>query len=127
MGNSAWTEPYSPTKEVEMIQRLFVYGTLGPGRPYEHVLNAIGGTWDDASVKGYLKPHGWGAAMGYPGIVLDDTGDEIKGFLFSSDTLEDHWDELDDFEGEAYKRVLTEVKTKDNRSVEAYIYILRES
>ncbi|MCT7653989.1 hypothetical protein MBH78_02755 [Oceanimonas sp. NS1] len=27
-----------------MTTRLFVYGTLGPGRPNEHVLTAIGGS-----------------------------------------------------------------------------------
>jgi gamma-glutamylcyclotransferase (GGCT)/AIG2-like uncharacterized protein YtfP len=70
---------------------------------------------------------GWGAEMGYPGIVLDDTGDEIKGYLFCSDKLDHHWDELDNVEGKEYKRVLTTVKTKDKMAVEAYIYILRES
>ena len=111
-----------------MTQRLFVYGTLGPDKPNEHVLSAIGGTWEEASVNGYLKSQGWGAEMGYPGIVvLDDTGDEIKGYIFYSDTLDYHWGELDDFEGDEYKRVLTKVKTKDKVIVEAYIYILRES
>lgn len=38
-----------------MTQRLFVYGTLGPGRANEHVLNEIGGSWEKASVHGYLK------------------------------------------------------------------------
>ena len=107
-----------------MIECLFVYGTLGPGRPNEHVLTAIGGTWEEAFVKDYLKPQGWGAQMGYPGIVLDDTGDEIQGYIFCSDKLDDHWDELDDFEGKEYKRVLVTAKTKGNMEVEAYIYIL---
>ena len=110
-----------------MKQRLFVYGTLGPGRPNDHVLNAIGGTWEEASINGHLKPQGWGAEMGYPGIVLDDAGDEIKGYIFCSDNLEYHWNELDDFEGKEYKRVLTKVKTKNKTTVEAYIYILKES
>ena len=110
-----------------MTQRLFVYGTLSPGRPNEHVLSAIGGTWEEASVIGYLKPQGWGAEMGYPGIILDDSGDEIKGYIFCSDQLEYHWNELDEFEGEEYKRVLIKVKTKEILAVEAYIYILRES
>jgi len=44
------------------------------------------------SVNGYLKPQGWGAEMGYPGVVLDDTGDEIKGYIFCSDKLDYHWD-----------------------------------
>ncbi len=108
-----------------MTQYLFVYGTLGPGRPNEHILSAVEGTWEDASVNGHLKPQGWGAEMGYPGIsALDDTGDEIKGYILHSDKLNYHWNELDRFEGEEYKRVLTKVKTKDKVTVEAYIYIL---
>ena len=75
-----------------MIQRLFVYGTLVPGGPNEHVLSDIGGTWIEASVNGHLKQQGWGAELGYPGIVLDNTGDEIKGYIFCSDTLDYHWD-----------------------------------
>ena len=80
-----------------------------------------------ASVKGYLKPQGWGAEMGYPGIVLNDKGDEINGYIFCSDKLARYWDELDAFEGEEYQRILTTVKTKDNITVEAYIYILRKN
>ena len=33
------------------MERLFVYGTLGPGRPNEHILLKIGGTWQPASVR----------------------------------------------------------------------------
>jgi len=64
-----------------MIERLFVYGTLAPGRPNEHVLSAIGGSWDTAIVTGSLRQEGWGAAMGYPGIDLNEQGKEIQGFL----------------------------------------------
>jgi gamma-glutamylcyclotransferase (GGCT)/AIG2-like uncharacterized protein YtfP len=78
-------------------------------------------------VNGYLKQQGWGAEMGYPGIVLDNTGDVIKGYVFSSDKLDSHWDRLDNFEGKEYKRILIKVKTKNKMEVEAYIYILRES
>ena len=63
--------------------------------------------------------------MGYPGIVLDDGGDDIKGYIFTSEKLDDHWDELYDFK-EEYKRVLITVKTKGKVAVEAYICILRE-
>ena len=109
-----------------MTQRLFVYGTLGPGRPNEHVLSEIGGTWEEAFVNGYLKPQGWGADMGYPGIVLDENGDEVKGFVFCSDNLHKHWDVLDDFEGVEYERVLTDVKVRGETAVSAYIYVLKE-
>ncbi len=109
-----------------MIQRLFVYGTLAPGRPNQHVLGKIEGFWEAATVTGTLRQEGWGAKMGYPGIVLEESGNEIQGFLFSSEKLSDHWAELDAFEGKSYKRVLTVVRLKDNRRVDAYIYELRE-
>jgi len=62
--------------------------------------------------------------MGYPGIDLDEHGDEVQGFLFSSEKLSDHWAKLDAFEGESYERVLTVVKLRGNRTVDAYIYTL---
>ena len=68
---------------------------------------------------------GWGAALGYPGIVLDEHGGEVEGLLFSSESLAEHWARLDQFEGEGYERVLTTVKLEDGSSVDAYIYRLR--
>ncbi|MEM6768042.1 MAG: gamma-glutamylcyclotransferase, partial [Bacteroidota bacterium] len=56
------------------MNKLFVYGTLGPGRPNEHILSSIGGSWQAGSVKGNLYEEGWGAVMGFPGIVLDEAG-----------------------------------------------------
>ena len=110
-----------------MTQNLFVYGTLAPERPNEHVLTALGGTWQPATVRGYLKPQGWGAEMDYPGIVLDASGEVIDGFVFSSDRLGEHWDALDEFEGAQYQRVLTEILSSDGTSIMAYLYVLRES
>ena len=61
-----------------MGEKLFVYGTLGPGRPNEHVLKGIGGAWKNATVRGKLRQEGWGAEIGYPGIDLDENGEEIE-------------------------------------------------
>ena len=108
-----------------MIEKLFVYGTLGPGRPNEHVLNEIGGSWEPASVKGILRKEGWGEEMGYPGIDLDEHGWEVEGFLFTSENLSAHWENLDAFEGEDYHRVPVKVKLKDENIVDAFIYTLR--
>ena len=110
---------------MKMTQNLFVYGTLAPGRPNEHILSAIGGTWQPATVKGHLKQQGWGAEMGYPGLILDEAGEEVNGFIFSSGNLSEHWDALDEFEGEQYKRVLAEVYLDGGSSTEAHIYVLR--
>lgn len=74
-----------------MIEKLFVYGTLCPGRPNEHVLDAIGGSWEIATVSGTLREEGWGAEMGYPGIDLDEHGGEIEGFLFTSENISGQW------------------------------------
>jgi len=46
-----------------VIEKLFVYGTLGPGRPNEHVLDAVGGSWETATVSGTLREEGWGAVL----------------------------------------------------------------
>ncbi len=110
-----------------MTNKLFVYGTLGPGRPNEHILRNIGGSWEKASVTGILHHEGWGAAMGYPAITLNKDGDKVEGFLFSSDKIAEHWPELDAFEGEAYERVLTTVELKNKIIVEAFIYILKRT
>jgi gamma-glutamylcyclotransferase (GGCT)/AIG2-like uncharacterized protein YtfP len=64
-----------------MVEKLFVYGTLGPGRQNEHILEAIGGRWEHATVRGKLRQEGWGTEMGYPGIDLGENGEEIEGFL----------------------------------------------
>ena len=108
-----------------MTEKLFVYGTLGPNRPNEHILKNIGGTWEDATVNGKLTDEGWGAEMGYPGIILDKNEEEIKGFIFTSSNLSNHWNMLDDFEGEGYERVITKAKLEDKTIVDTYIYILQ--
>ncbi|GAB6908142.1 putative AIG2-like protein [Desulfosarcina cetonica] len=110
-----------------MVNRLFVYGTLAPGRSNEHVLSCISGAWEPASVTGTLLPEAWGAAAGYPGIILDEHGDEVQGFLFSSEHLAEHWSRLDQFEGDGYERVLTKARLKDGSIVNAYIYQLSKS
>ena len=110
-----------------MTDRLFVYGTLAPGRPNEHMLADVPGTWESATVRGTLFPEGWGADVGYPGIVLSEEGDEVQGLVFSSADLSDHWERLDEFEGEAYVRVLASVKLASGATVDAYIYAIRGS
>ena len=77
-------------------------------------------------MKGHLKQCGWGAEIGYPAIVLDEDGEDVSGFVFSSDNLDKHWHELDDFEGEEYKRVIAEVQVDDHKLIEAHIYVLKK-
>lgn len=107
-----------------VTQRLFVYGTLAPGRPNAHVLADIPGNWEPATVTGRLVQQGWGATLGYPGIVVDGGTDIVEGFLFTSDALAEHWPRLDAFEGAGYERVLTSAKLLGGAEVPAYVYAL---
>jgi len=109
------------------MEHLFVYGTLGPGRPNEYVLKSIGGEWESATVTGRLRNEGWGSEQGYPGLDLDNDGVDIDGFIFSSKNLSSQWSELDEFEGDGYERVLTNAKLRDGSIVEANVYRLRSN
>ena len=108
-----------------MLQRLFVYGTLAPGRPNEHVLSGVPGTWQQATVRGHLVQEGWGAEQGYPGIVVDESADSVAGYLLTSDALDSEWDRLDEFEGRQYQRILARVQLDGGQVVEAYLYQLK--
>ena len=110
-----------------MIQNLFVYGTLAPGRPNEHILQHLQGSWQPAIVIGSLQNKGWGAELGYPAIVLSTEGEDIQGFLFSSEGLTNFWPTLDEFEGQAYERIITNAKLENENLVETYIYALKSS
>lgn len=106
-------------------EKLFVYGTLAPGRPNEHVLAPLAGAWQPGAVKGRLLPHGWGATLGYPALIPDDAGEEVRGLLFTADKLGAFWPALDEFEGEGYERVLIDVRLDDGSTEAAYVYVLR--
>jgi len=40
------------------MERLFIYGTLAPGRPNHHVVEDIPGNWEEATLKGTLLNEG---------------------------------------------------------------------
>ena len=96
------------------MNRLFVYGTLAPGKPNEHVLADLDGTWEPATIRGTLHTAGWGAVSGFPVIILDAEGDIIKGQIFRSAQLASYWHVLDEFEGDAYKRDSSARVSRDN-------------
>ena len=107
----------------ETFHRLFVYGSLAPGRSNEHVLFPLQGRWQPAQVKGKLFEGGWGSALGYPGLKLE-YAETVNGWLFTSKDLPQHWQRLDEFEGESYERTTVSVILEDQTTVEAFVYIL---
>lgn len=110
-----------------MTETLFVYGTLMPNCPNGHVLENVVGKFVPATVRGYLKDAGWSASMGYPGIKLNEEGDTIHGYLFYSNNLINHWDNLDEFEGEEFERQEVNVERYDEMDVDTFIYVLKAS
>ncbi len=68
-------------------------------------------------------PSGWGAALGFPGLVLDPLGPLVEVDLFESPELPAHWARLDEFEGSGYQRVIATVSTGEGER-RAWIYIL---
>ena len=107
-----------------MVDALFVYGTLCPGRENEGILKEIGGTFEEASIRGTHFPDGWLEGFPYPGVDLDPNGEIIEGYLFRSPDLYKYWGRLDAFEGPNYERVVTEVWGKDQGHVKAYVYVI---
>ena len=105
--------------------RLAIYGTLAPGRVNHHQISALAGNWQRGTVKGRLRSSGWGAALGFPGIILDPLGPSVDVYLFESTDLPEHWARLDEFEGSGYRRVVTTVNTEEGER-SAWIYALAE-
>lgn len=105
--------------------RLAIYGTLAPGRVNHHQISALSGKWERGTVNGKLFSSGWGAALGFPGLILDPQGPSVDVYLFESEDLPKHWARLDEFEGSGYRRVATTVNT-ENGERSAWIYVLAE-
>ena len=103
---------------------LAMYGTLRPGRSNHHVVSTIPGSWVPGIVRGWLVEEGWAATEGYPALRLDPAGPGVSVDVLVSEELHRHWERLDDFEGEGYRRVVVEVET-DSGVISAQVYEAR--
>lgn len=104
------------------VERLALYGTLRRGEENHWLVRSIAGTWTVGTVSGWTYSIGWGPAEGYPGITLDAAGNRVPVDVLTSDRLDRHWRELDEFEGPGYRRIETEVVLADDDTVTAWIY-----
>jgi len=105
--------------------RLATYGTLAPGRANYHQVAELDGSWSVGTVQGRLVDAGWGAALGFPGLVLSGDGGEIEVHVLESLDLPDRWARLDAFEGSGYERVSVKVNLA-GKEVMASIYVIAE-
>jgi len=106
------------------MNRLFVYGTLAPGKENHDVLSDLSGEWEPATVNGTVVNEGWGSGHGCPGIIPSSDGPEVKGYLFTSGDLAGSWGMLDEFEGADYRRERIIVKLASGVEVESYVYAI---
>jgi gamma-glutamylcyclotransferase (GGCT)/AIG2-like uncharacterized protein YtfP len=104
--------------------RLATYGTLAPGRVNHHHVSALEGHWLRGEVRGALIAEGWGSEYGFPGVVLDESGESVVVDVLESADLPAHWARLDEFEGPGYQRVIT-IVSASHGPIEACIYVLR--
>jgi len=116
----------APTGTAGPDTRLATYGTLAPGRPNHGQLAGLSGRWLEGRVRGSLVREGWGAELGYPGLILDAGGPLVEVDVFESSALPHHWHRLDAFEGPGYRRVATDVSTAEG-VLPASIYVLAET
>lgn len=108
------------------MERFFIYGSLQPGGPNEYVLAGVPGHWQPAVAKGRLVNAGWGASLGYPGLVSDECGQEVHGQILTSTELGRKWAELDQLEGDEYVRTKLSAFLRNGEKVFAYAYVLKE-
>ena len=96
--------------------RLIVYGSLAPGGVNAFMLAGLSGEWRHCRIRGRM-----GTYLGFKSFRYDPQGVEHPAWLFSSAELHRVISDLDDFEGEAYERVVIPVRVS-GRWVMAQIY-----
>jgi gamma-glutamylcyclotransferase (GGCT)/AIG2-like uncharacterized protein YtfP len=86
--------------------RLFVYGTLQPGRVRWPHLARFATTCTDATARGRLYDTG----HDFPAMVFDAAGDEVPGVVVGLDASrrDEALDAMDRIEGFLYRRLLVE-------------------
>ena len=103
-------------------QLVFVYGTLRPGGS-NHFRMAGAEFIAAGTITGRMYRIDW-----YPGLILDETGDEIHGEVYSVPpellSALDVFEGLSagEIEGSEYRRVLTTLVQKDSRTLDAWVW-----
>ena len=106
----------------EVLDRLFVYGTLRQGQTARSLLaNSIKKTVA-ASTTGDL----YAFPMGYPGYTEGDGRGRVVGEVVWLTDLAATFGLLDAYEGEDFARVIKQVRTEDGEELWAWIYTLAD-
>jgi len=101
-----------------------VYGSLAPGQPNYHEISDVPGVWHEGHIYGNILEVGWGASIGYPGLKWDPSGPKVSASILESNVLHQHWERLDEFEGEEYKRIIIPFHTTNGLKGLGHVYSL---
>jgi gamma-glutamylcyclotransferase (GGCT)/AIG2-like uncharacterized protein YtfP len=103
---------------------LIVYGSLAPGKPNHPVVEHLRGNWLRGIVRGKLENAGWGVGIGYPAFrpARLEEEEQIEASILISDDLVDFWPNLDEFEGDEYKRILVPFELESGEAGIGNIY-----
>lgn len=89
--------------------RLIVYGSLAPGGANAFLLAGLVGEWHHCRIRGQL-----GTYQDFKSFRYDPQGPEHPAWLLESPDLPRIIPDLDDFEGEAYERLVIPAKVDDH-------------
>ena len=103
---------------------LFLFMEIFIGKQHEDILRSLK-EHGKAHVRGNLYNIGSGPDYGYPGLKLNKIGSKIYGMLLKSKKLKEKLSEIEEFEGESYKRIISKVNFEDGSNTEAYLYELK--
>ena len=104
------------------LQTVFVYGTLRKGGS-NHFRMAGAEFVTAGTIRGRMYRIDW-----YPGLVLDDSGDEVQGEVYAVDAellaALDVFEGLSagEIEGSEYRRARATVVARDSRILEAWVW-----
>lgn len=104
------------------VNALATYGSLAPGKQNHWVVSRLRGEWIEGSTKGWVFEIGWGPAEGWLGFIADESAPEVAVHVLVSNDLANRWREIDDFEGDGYRRRVIDVTLADGSTMLAQIY-----
>jgi gamma-glutamylcyclotransferase (GGCT)/AIG2-like uncharacterized protein YtfP len=93
------------TAAQEIVDRLFVYGSLREGQQARALIAEHVKGWEPATMKGLI----YAMPEGYPGLVIDDSA-IVHGELVTLTDLTSALPLLDAYEGEMFSRVLRQAE-----------------
>jgi gamma-glutamylcyclotransferase (GGCT)/AIG2-like uncharacterized protein YtfP len=120
--NTGSFEVERTTGSHEVLDRLFVYGTMRQGQTARSlVANSI-----TKSVNAFTSGHIYAFPMGYPGYTEGDGKGRVIGEVVWLTDLAATFGLLDAYEGEDFARVIKQVTTDAGEQTWAWIYTLAD-